>query len=78
MIQILTDKAREARNAYKRKWYKENPEKRKILEALYELALNRWDAAELVNRERQVDFHLNGNHYSITLTCHRPPKEGKG
>ena len=57
---------------------KENPEKRKILEALYELALNRWENAELVNPERQVDFHLNGNHYSITLTCHRPPKEEKG
>ena len=26
----MTDKAREARNAYKRKWYKENPEKRFI------------------------------------------------
>ena len=57
---------------------KENPEKRKILEVLYELALNRWDNAELVNPERQVDFHIGGNHYSLTLTCHRPPKEGKG
>lgn len=53
---------------------KENPEKRNILETLYELALNRWDNAELVNPERQVDFHIGGNHYSLTLTCHRPPK----
>ena len=57
---------------------KENPEKRNILETFYELALNRWDNAELVNPERQVDFHIGGNHYSLTLTCHRPPKEGKG
>jgi hypothetical protein len=56
---------------------KENPEKRDILKVLFELAEDCWDGAELVNPERQVDFHLNGNHYSITLTCHRPPKEGK-
>lgn len=56
---------------------KENPEKRDILKALFELAEDSWDNAELVNPERQVDFHLNGNHYSITLTCHRPSKEGK-
>ena len=56
---------------------KENPEKRDILKTLFELAEDCWDNAELVNPERQVDFHLNGNHYSITLTCHRPPKEGK-
>ena len=56
---------------------KENPEKRDILKAVFELAEDCWDNAELVNPERQVDFHLNGNHYSLTLTCHRPPKEGK-
>ena len=57
---------------------KENPEKRDILKAVFELAEDCWDNAELVNPERQVDFHLNGNHYSLTLTCHRPPNEGKG
>lgn len=57
---------------------KENSEKRGILEVLYELALNRWENAELINPERQVDFHIGGNHYSLTLTCHRPPKEGNG
>lgn len=56
---------------------KENPEKRDILKAVFELAEDCWDNAELVNPERQVDFHLNGNHYSLTLTCHRPPKEEK-
>ena len=57
---------------------KENTEKRDILKAIFELAEDCWNNAVLVNPERQVDFHLNGNHYSITLTCHRPPKEGKG
>lgn len=57
---------------------KENTEKRDILKAIFELAEDCWDNAVLVNPERQVDFHLNGSHYSITLTCHRPPKEGKG
>lgn len=56
---------------------KENTEKRDILKAIFELAEDCWDNAVLVNPERQVDFHLNGSHYSITLTCHRPPKEGK-
>ena len=68
---------------------KENPEKRALIEALAsELeGFHRRDEddpvayvekVETVNPERQVDFYLNGNHYSITLTCHRPPKEGKG
>jgi hypothetical protein len=54
---------------------KENPEKRDIMKAIHELAVDCWDGAELVNPERQVDFHLNGSHYSITLICHRAPKE---
>ena len=60
---------------FKTRKRKENPEKRDILKALFELAEDCWDGAELVNPERQVDFHLNGNHYSITLICHRAPKE---
>ena len=32
---------------------------------------------QTVNPERQVDFTLNGVHYSVTLTAHRKPKEGK-
>lgn len=32
---------------------------------------------QTVNPERQVDFHLNGVHYSVTLTAHRPPKAKK-
>ena len=61
---------------------KENPEKRDIMTWILDLFKGLTTDglvtdAELVNPERQVDFHLNGNHYSITLTCHRPPKEGK-
>ena len=32
---------------------------------------------QTANPERQVDFTLNGVHYSVTLTAHRKPKEGK-
>ena len=31
----MTDEAREARNAYKRKWYKENPDKRREYQERY-------------------------------------------
>lgn len=31
----MTDAAREARNAYKRKWYKENPDKRREYQERY-------------------------------------------
>ena len=31
----MTDKAREARNAYKREWYRKNPDKRKEYQERY-------------------------------------------
>lgn len=62
---------------------KENPEKRDIMTWILDLFKGLTTDglvadAELVNPERQVDFHIGSNHYSLTLTCHRPPKEGKG
>ena len=30
---------------------------------------------EIVNVERQIDFKVGENHYSLTLTCHRKPKK---
>lgn len=30
---------------------------------------------EIVNIERQIDFKIGENHYSLTLTCHRKPKK---
>lgn len=65
---------------------KENPEKRSIISAIAR-AMNNFhhndegdpseyvEQVEIVNAERQIDFHLSGNHYSLTLTCHRPPKD---
>lgn len=32
---------------------------------------------QVSNVERSVDFTKDGRHYTITLTEHRPPKEGK-
>lgn len=59
---------------------KPNEEKREILRLLAE-AVAGWqelaEQVETVNPERQVDFHVGDNHYSLTLTCHRKPKQGK-
>lgn len=52
---------------------KPNEDKRLLIDCLMD-ALKDFDSAEVVNPERQVDFHLNGTHYSVTLTAHRPPK----
>ena len=54
---------------------KPNEDKRFLMECLLD-TLKEFDACEMVNPERQVDFHLNGVHYSVTLTAHRP-KKGK-
>lgn len=53
---------------------KPNEDKRLLIDCLMD-ALKDFDNAEVVNPERQVDFHLNGVHYSVTLTAHRPPKD---
>ncbi len=55
---------------------KPNEDKRLLIDCLTD-ALRDFDNCEVVNPERQVDFHLNGVHYSVTLTAHRKPKEGK-
>lgn len=61
---------------------KPNEEKRDILTWLLDLFKSLVTDglvvdAEMVNPERQIDFHIGENHYSLTLTCHRKPKEGK-
>lgn len=53
---------------------KPNEDKRLLVDCLMD-ALKDFDNCEVVNPERQVDFHLNGVHYSVTLTAHRPPKD---
>lgn len=56
---------------------KPNDEKREIIEFLYERILNNvnFSNMDVINPERQIDFYVGGNHYSVTLTLHRPPKE---
>jgi hypothetical protein len=53
---------------------KPNEDKRFLVDCLRD-TLQEFDGCEVVNPERQVDFHLNGVHYSVTLTAHRPPKD---
>lgn len=56
---------------------KENPDKRLLVQAMadcFGADGSPCEAVEVVNPERQVDFVLNGVHYSATLTAHRPPK----
>lgn len=53
---------------------KPNEDKRLLIDCLMD-ALKDFDNCEVINPERQVDFHLNGIHYSVTLTAHRPPKD---
>jgi hypothetical protein len=63
-------------DAYGRKRTRErkpNEDKRLIIDCLKD-TLADFDNCEIVNAERQIDFHLNGVHYSVTLTAHRPPK----
>lgn len=54
---------------------KENPDKQEIVQTLAD-ALAKYEAVEISNKERQVDFILNGVSYSVTLIAHRPPKTG--
>lgn len=65
---------------------KENPEKRSVIAAIAAALENfhHFDEdnpasfvqnVKIENPERQIDFYILGNHYSLTLICHRPPKE---
>ena len=52
---------------------KPNEDKRFLIDCLFD-GLKDFDNCEIVNPERQIDFLLNGVHYSVTLTAHRAPK----
>lgn len=54
---------------------KPNEDKRYLMDCLHD-TLKDFDECAVVNPERQIDFALNGVHYSVTLTAHRP-KKGK-
>lgn len=84
-------KARKAVDAYgkeRKRERKPNEDKRAIVEALFYAMCDFHHAEEeciaahvenitTVNPERQIDFTLHGVAYSLTLTAHRKPKEGK-
>lgn len=53
---------------------KPNEDKRFLVDCLFD-SLKDFDNCEIVNPERQIDFWLNGIHYSATLTAHRAPKK---
>lgn len=59
----------------KKRERKPNDEKRDIIEIFGETAKNSFDNVEIVNVERQIDFTIGENHYSLTITCHRKPKK---
>ena len=65
----------------KRKPREKNPEKVEIIESLQSAMRDwtpEWDGLtepQIVNPERQIDFCIGENHYSLTLTLHRPPKK---
>lgn len=59
----------------KKRERKPNDEKRDIIEIFGETAKNSFDNVEIVNVERQIDFTIGENHYSLTITCHRKLKK---
>lgn len=66
----------------KKRERKPNEEKREIISFLAhslgecdKFDENFAETVETVNIERQIDFKIGENHYSITLTCHRKPKK---
>lgn len=63
---------------------KPNADKREIIETIAQNLtrvcgedLTKVENIVVSNVERQVDFTYNGVEYSVTLTAHRKPKEGK-
>lgn len=58
----------------KKRERKPNDEKREIVARLFDFLQDEKECT-LVNPERQIDFYIGENHYSITLTQHRKKKE---
>lgn len=52
---------------------KPNDEKREIIAKLFDYLQDEKGCA-MVNPERQIDFYIGDNHYSLTLTQHRKKK----
>lgn len=61
---------------WQKKTRKPDDEKRTLIDKLFNFIKKEIDKQSTIsNVERQVDFVVNGNNYSIVLTKHRPPKE---
>lgn len=58
---------------------KPNELKREIIDELFTFMCENWleiaEHGEISNKERQIDFILNGENFSLMLTQHRKPKE---
>lgn len=58
---------------------KPNELKREIIDELFTFMCENWleiaENGEISNKERQIDFTLNGENFSLMLTQHRKPKE---
>lgn len=64
--------------SWQKKERKPDEEKRELINKLFECISEVIDkTATTSNKERQIDFIVNNNNYSITLTRHRPPKANK-
>lgn len=57
----------------KSKERKENPDKRALIEALFD-AVKGEESAQIANAEREITFARNGISYSVTLIAHRSGK----
>ena len=57
---------------------KPNELKREIIDDLFTFLCENWPEVakngNIANIERQIDFQLNGENFSLTLTQHRKPK----
>lgn len=67
---------KKAEFSWQKKERKPDEEKRDLISKLFEFISKVIDEKAVVsNKERQIDFVVSNNNYSITLTRHRPPKE---
>lgn len=53
---------------------KENPEKRALIETIYQALVDSGYNAVITNPEKVVEFSIAGQDYSISLTAHRKKK----
>ena len=54
---------------------KPNDEKRALIALLLDALSGTAENATAIKPEREITFQMGENRYSLTLTCHRPPKK---